>query len=142
MGYWMRFFDTKNKPLTLKSLASALRRIDRKLGIDLGQLTYAGEDFAQIEISEPGDGTFDEELAAFRKSVAAKRGKKVAAAKAKVLATLDAARRTVVVRVGGHRDALDLLDIVWDWLFQHRSGLLQADYEGFYEDEILIFALK
>src|SRR5215471_13023505 len=106
MGYWMRFFDTKKKPLTLKSLGSALRRVDRKLGIALGQLTYDGEDFAQVEVSEPGDGTFDEELAAFRKIVAAKRGKKDAAGKVQVLATLDATKRTVVVRVGNHRDAL------------------------------------
>lgn len=142
MGYWMRFFDTKKKPLTLKSLGSALRRADRKFGIALGQLTYNGEDFAQVEISGPGDRVFAAELASFRANVAAKRGPKVAATKAKVLATLDATKRTVVVRVGDHDDALDLLDVVWDWLFEHRSGLLQADGEGFYEDETLILALK
>lgn len=142
MGYWMRFFDTKKPALTVKSLTSALRRIDRKFGYDLGELTYDGEGFAQIEISKPGDGVFDEELANFRECVEAKGGKKVAAARTKVLATLDATKRTVVVRVGDHDDALDLLDTVWDWLFAHRSGLLQADGEGFYEDEVLILAVK
>ena len=142
MGYWMRFFDTKNKPLTLKSLVSGLRRGDRKFGFDCGQLTYDGEDFAQIEISEPGDGIFDEELANFRAAVAAKRGAKIADAKAKVLEVLDKVKRTVVVRVGGRADALDLLDSVWDWLFEHRTGLLQADAEGFYEGEDLVLALK
>ena len=52
------------------------------------------------------------------------------------------AKRTVVVRVGDHDEALELLDIVWDWLFTHRSGLLQADGEGFYEGEELILPVK
>src|SRR5262245_34910330 len=138
----MRFFDTHKKPLTLANLRAGLRRVDRGFGIDSGQLTYDGEDFAQVEISKPGDGMFDEELAGFRDAVAALSGKKVATAKAKVLKTLDATKRTIVVRVGDHDLALDLLDSVWDWLFEHRSGLLQADREGFYEGEVLILALK
>jgi hypothetical protein len=142
MGYWMRFSDTEKKPLTLGRLRSALRRLDGKFDIALGQLTYDGADFAQIDISQLGDGVFDEELANFRASVAAKRGTKSAAAKAEVLATLDKVKRTVVVRVGGHDDALSLLDTLWDWLFSHRSGVLQADGEGFYQDEDLILALK
>ena len=142
MGYWMRFFDTKTPVLTLKSLTSALRRLDRKFGLDSGQLTYDGVAFAQIEISQPGDGIFEEEVANFRDCVEAKRGTKIADAKAKVLATLDSAKRTVVVRVGDHDEALELLDIVWDWMFAHRAGLLQADGEGFYEDEELLLAVK
>ncbi|MBN9118308.1 MAG: hypothetical protein J0I06_03960 [Planctomycetes bacterium] len=142
MGYWMRFFDTHKKPLKLGTLRSALRRIDRKFDLDRGQLTYDGADFAQVEISEPGDGTFDAELAEFRAAVEAKRGTKVAAAKAQVLETLDKTKRTIAVRVGGHGDALDLLDTLWDWLFRRRSGLLQADGEGFYQDEDLILPLK
>jgi hypothetical protein len=138
----MRFFDTKTPALTLKSLTSALRRLDRKFGLDSGQLTYDGVAFAQIEISQPGDGIFEEEVANFRDCVEAKRGTKIADAKAKVLATLDSAKRTVVVRVGDHDESLGLLDIVWDWLFAHRAGLLQADGEGFYEDEELILAVK
>ena len=62
--------------------------------------------------------------------------KKTAAAKDRVLAVLGSTKRTVAVRVGDHDDALDLLDSVWDWLFEHRSGLLQADGEGFYEDDL------
>ena len=142
MGYWMRFFDTKTPALTLKSLTSALRRLDRKSGLDTGQLTYDGIAFAQIEMSRPGDGIFEEEVANFRDRVAAKRGTKMAAAKGKVLTTLDSAKRTVVVRVGDHDEALELLDVVWDWLFAHRAGLLQADGEGFYENEELILAVK
>ena len=142
MGYWMRFFDTKTPALTLKSLTSGLRRLDRKFGLDSGQLTYDGVAFAQIEISQPGDGIFEEEVANFRACVEAMRGPKNADAKAKVITTLDSAKRTVVVRVGDHDEALELLDIVWDWLFAHRAGLLQADGEGFYEDEELILAVK
>ena len=142
MGYWMRFFDTEKKPLTLRSLRAGLHRSDGGFDISQGQLTYNGEDFAQIDISEPGDGIFDEELAEFRANVAAKRGAKSAAAKSEVLAILDSAKRTIVVRVGGHAEALSLLDTLWDWLFSHRSGILQADGEGFYQDEDLILALK
>lgn len=142
VGYWMRFFDTKTPPLTLRSLTSALRRIDRQFGLDAGQLTYGGAAFAQIELSRPGDGIFEEEVANFRNCVEAKRGAKAAGAKAKLLATLDSAKRTVVVRVGDHDEALELLDVVWDWLFAHRSGLLQADGEGFYDGEELILPVK
>jgi hypothetical protein len=142
MGYWMRFFDTKKPALTLRSLTSGLRRIDPRFGFALGQLTYDGADFAQLDVSKPGDGLFDEELATFRACVEAKGGRKSAAAKAEVLATLDATRRTVAVRVGDHPEALDLLDTVWAWLFEHRAGLLQADGEGFYDGEELILAVK
>jgi len=141
MGYWMRFFDNHKKPLKLANLRAGLRRVDRKFDIEMGELTYNGEAFAQVEISEPGDGTFDDELANFRTAVAAKRGAK-SASKAKVLTTLDEVKRTIAVRVGDHDDALDLLDTVWDWLFDHRSGLLHAEGEGFYEGETLILALK
>ena len=85
MGYWMRFFDTKKKPLTLNAPRLGLQRIDRKFGTSLGQLTYDGAAFAQIDISVPGDGTFDNELAEFRTNVAAKSGKKSAAAKARLM---------------------------------------------------------
>ena len=115
MGYWMRFFDTHKKPLKLSTIRSALRRIDRKFDVDVDHLTYEGEPFAQIEISVPGDGVFDQELADYRANVEAKRGKKDA--KIKVLETLDKVKRTIAVRVGGRVDALDLLDALWDWLF-------------------------
>ena len=56
------------------------------------------------------------------------------------------AQRLICARVlWGSRDTeatLSRLDVLWDWLFTHRSGLLHAEGEGFYEDDELILALK
>jgi hypothetical protein len=37
----------------------------------------------------------------------------------------------------GHDNA-DILDQLWDWLFDHFAGLLQVDDEGYYNRDTLI----
>lgn len=55
----------------------------------------------------------------------------------RVLEVLTRVREMIAVQVlFGGRDiesTLTRLDPLWEWLFAHRRGLLQADGEGFYD---------
>ncbi len=149
----MRFFDTA-KPLTLRNIRTALRRHDRLYELDIptaanprhGVLRYTGVVHAEIDLSVPGDGTFDDEIAEMLASVAAIRGRTKAHAKGLVEETLRTAKQTVVVcvRFGAKEleNTLERIDPLWDWLFDRGSGLLQADGEGFYDEDGLILAVK
>lgn len=154
MGYYMRFFDATRKPLTLRNIRTALRRYDRQYELAIptvtnprhGILWYAGVVYAEVDLSEPGDGVFDDEIVEMLAEVAAIRGRKTDDAKNLVEESLREAKRTVVVcvRFGTKEleETLARIDPLWEWLFDARSGLLQADGEGFYNDDGLIFAVK
>jgi len=138
----MRFYDTDPRPLHFAELLAGLREIDPAFDIDGGFLLYNGEWYAEITIDAPDDAFFDWQTDSLKAELGATAG----FGKDRVEAVLRTAQRQVFVRVlSGGRDietTLSRLDVLWDWLFAHRSGLLQADGEGFYEDEDLILATK
>ena len=151
MGYSMRFYDTDTRPLFVSEIRAGLREIDPQFDIDdandalgSGYLTHAGALYAEISIDGPDAEYFNYDWSAdcLRVSVANEH----TAGKHRVEAVLRGAQRMVHVRVRwGGRDAettLSRLDVLWDWLFTNRSGLLYAEGEGFYEDEELILPLK
>lgn len=154
MGYYMRFFDTEKKRLTLRSLRTALRHHDREYDLDIndpahpqhGILTYSGVVYAEIDISEPGDGAFEEEIAEMRARVTSVRGKGKASEKQIVQEILGEAKRTVVVcvRFGTKEleETFSRIDPLWDILFSERVGLLHAEGEGFYDEDGLLLAVK
>lgn len=71
MGYYLRYISNDVDPLDLAVLMQGLREIDagleirrssdREMGQD-GELYCGDELYAEIEVSLPGDGLFDEEL--------------------------------------------------------------------------------
>jgi hypothetical protein len=142
----MRFYDTDPRPLRISDIRAGLREIDPSFdfdgdGPDSGYLVYAGEIHADITIDSPDGAYFDWHTDTLKAEVIAD-----GPGRERVEAVLRDAQRQVFVRVRwGGRDpeiTLSRLDVLWDWLFAHRSGLLHAEGEGFYEDETLILALK
>ena len=146
----MRFFDTSEQPLNLDAVNAALRQIDPAYCLEIfpetaalqGELHYRDGVYSEIEINQSGDGLFDEEVQEQLEAVEeAEEGDP-----APVEEILRAANRSVVVRVlwqdRNTEDTLARIDPLWTWLFQMRSGLMQADGEGYYNSHGLVLAVK
>jgi hypothetical protein len=136
MGYYMRFIYSDPTELTAEMIQRALKAIDEKYAVSAeGEMAYGGVAFGVLEINLPGTELFDEELDEFREEIEEEDEQQ----KAVVLKTLDAAQGILAVQVlSGGADAeqsLDWLEPLWDWLFENRNGLLQADLEGFYDKD-------
>jgi len=146
MGYYMRFFDTSEKPLTIGEIEAALRetnpayRLEVPVGAKIPQADLYLRDglYAEIEINEPGDGLFKDEIAEMLEFLKDAEGK----ARKRVEKVLKGARRIVSVRVLGQdretERTLAGIDPLWKWLFSTRAGLLQADGEGYYDADDLV----
>ncbi len=146
MGYYMRFFDTSEKPLTIGDIEGALRSADpayrleapESAKIPQADLYLRDEPYAEIEINQPGDGQFDDEIAEMLEFLEDAEGK----ARKRVAKVLKGAKRIVSVRVLGQdretKDTLAGIDPLWRWLFSGRAGLLQADGEGYYDAHDLV----
>lgn len=144
MGYTMRYITTEDRDLTLALIESALREMDAAYAVtntdlpDLGDLMYGETKLGILEINRPGEDIFEDDLAEFRDLV----GKGDSAEQQHVRDVLDRSQAMVVVEaIWQGTDAepvLSKLDLLWDWLFAHYPGLLQADNEGFYEGDKLI----
>lgn len=149
MGYYMRFYDTDPRPLYISEIRAALHEIDSQFEMDQGSdslssgdLLYAGALHAEVTIDVPDHDYFVSE----RDSILEEVARSGAASRHQVEAVLRSAKRQICLRVRwGDRDAestLSRLDVLWDWLFAHRSGLLHAEGEGFYQDETLILTMQ
>jgi hypothetical protein len=146
MGYYMRFFDTSDKPLTIGEIEGSLHEVDPRYRLerpddaDIPQADlYLGDDlYAEIEINEPGDGLFEAEISEMLELLDNSEGR----SRNRVESVLKQSRRTVSVRVLGQGretdDTLAGIDPLWKWLFSTRAGLLQADGEGYYDAHDLI----
>jgi hypothetical protein len=49
--------------------------------------------------------------------------------------------RPILTEDGDIERSLDPLDVLWDWLFEERGGVLQIDGEGIYGEEGLLIQL-
>ena len=138
----MRFFDTDPRPLHISELRAGLREIDPAFDIDGGFLLYDTAWYAEITIDPVGSDYFESEVRSILADVTEGSG----AGQDRVLKVLHDAKQQICLRVlYGGRDpeaTLSRLDVLWDWLFTHRSGLLHAEGEGFYQDDELILAVK
>jgi len=146
MGYYIRFFDTSETPLTIGEIETALREVDPGYRLEAPEAaTIPQADlylrdglYAEIEINEPGEGLFEDEIAEMLEFLEDAEGK----TRKRVEHVLKGARRIVSVRVLGQgRDTettLAGIDPLWKWLFSRRPGLLQADGEGYYDADELI----
>lgn len=145
MGYYMRFFDTSEKPLTIPDIEVALQREDaayRLVAPETAQIPQAnlflGDGlYAEIEINLPDDGLFKEEIEEMLELLEDAEGQTQ-----RVEDVLRGAKRIISVRVLGQgretEETLAAIDPLWQWLFSTRAGLLQADGEGYYDSEGLI----
>lgn len=150
MGYYMRFYDPDPRPLRVAQIRAGLRRFDPAYGVEpngrgCGLLVAAGDPhpYGELEINGGRQQLFHSERAEMLEALTGNRGK----GRKRVEDVLRAAQRVVSVRVlHGSRDSettFELLDCLWDWLNDTRpGGLLHADGEGYYEDEVLILKVK
>lgn len=144
MGYYLRYITTNQQAITLPVIAAALQALDPAYTLagdqvdDIADLLH-GETFCGVlEINRPGDDIFEDDLREFRDMV----GTGETEAERRVLAVLANAQAMVAVEAiwqgTDSESALGRLDPLWDWLFAHHTGLLQADNEGFYDADDLI----
>jgi hypothetical protein len=146
MSFYVRYYITDEDDLSLAQLEAGLKEFDSSYAVphqaDAGELHYAGDVYAQIEINRPGDGLFDEELEETIDGVALTGGPRAQ----QVIDTLREVRQTVALRVlwqgRDSEQTLTKIDPVLVWLMMNREGMLQVDGEGFYEGEELIFEME
>lgn len=143
MGYYMRFLITDPAPVDLATLAASLRSTNPRYQLDFDSgaatLSLSGVPIARIEVNTPGDGLFEDELAELEEAASEGSGPGEARV-ANALAGVQAIFAVQVLGAASRGDgSLESLDPVWEWLFTNHKGLLQADAEGYYDSEGLIF---
>ena len=147
MGYYMRFISTDERKLSLKEIESALKENDSNYKIDRdddaeGTLMYDDGVYGLLEINEEGDGIFEDEIEMLKEKVEAAEGEN----KQSVLDVLEKSESLLFVRVvdQGRNDeeTLEKINPMLDWLIKNREGLIQADYEGYYDASGLIFEVN
>lgn len=148
MPYRMRYFDTSDEPLTIQDIQEAMKREnpDYRLEIfkdskrPLADLYFGDAIYAQIEINQPGDGLFDEEIQEMLDFLLDCEGED----RKRVEKLLKAAKQTIAVQVLWQdreaEETLSRIDPLWQWLFLSRKGLLHADGEGYYDEDGLTLA--
>lgn len=140
----MRFFVTDSKPVTLNEIECALQNIDahyalRNIEFDEMAALYHGDTLlANIEINLPEDDIFQDDIAEFLDLV----GEGDTPTENLIRDVLKTTQIMVVVEAfwegTDSEPVFAKIDPLWDWLFAQRSGLSQADSEGFYDAEGLI----
>jgi hypothetical protein len=147
MGYLMRFISTDEQMITLTHIKDALKKIDLAYNIsndeipDLGDLLYGDVRCAIIEVNRPGEDIFEDDLEAFHDML-----KGDTLVEQQIRQALNTATAMVVVEAfwegENSENTLQRIDPLWDWLFEHFTGISQADSEGFYDRSGLILERK
>lgn len=142
MSYHLRFLITDAGTLDVDALRDSLRAINRKYRLDLeegaGELRLGTEVIGELRLTTPDDDSFEDELAMLEEAASEGTGK----GEARVADALATVNQILAVAVPGKvhgREALESLDPLWEFLFSSREGLLQADNEGYYDEDGLIF---
>lgn len=135
----MRFFLTGGPPPSLGDLAAAVTAADPSglVARDAaeparGDLYFGGVLYAELEANGPGDEIFEEDRLDLLDELAKQDDPNAAEAVEVVRWSTGA----VVLRVyePGHDD-WPRLNLIVDWLFATRTGLLQVDEEGFFDHD-------
>ncbi len=148
MGYYMRYITTDAAPITLAAIEKALQEIDADYSIintelgDLGDLMHQEMLCGQIEINRADDDIFEDDCQELKELVQGIDDPN----EQTVLDTLEKARAIIAVEAiwdeSDSETVLEKIDLLWDWLFATHTGLLQADNDGFYDQDGLILELN
>jgi hypothetical protein len=145
MSYYMRYILTDGAPPSLAMIEAALRERDSEFSLVVDVLEdttadlYHGDElYGELEINQRGDPLCDEDLEDFEEEL----HKQDDPNREIVLDALAKATGMVVLHVlrDGHENPARL-NLLWDWLFEIRAGLLQVDEEGFFNAQGRIVAL-
>lgn len=142
MGYYMRYFTSDARPVSLSEMEAGLRLFDPAYGIttegDSAELRYGDGLYGVIEINRPGDGLFEDEIAEEIEQIRDNDSPN----RERVIQALRNANATIAIQViYQDRDAestFATMNLLWKWLFANRQGLLQADGDGYYDEFGLI----
>ncbi len=150
MGYYMRFITTDSRPSSIADLRTALKAAHPAWDLNetsggtrlSATISFEGALYGDLEINHPGDGLFEDELQELKEFLEyAGKG-----SKRKVTQTLSKATAIYAVQVlwqgRDTEETLDKLQIFWDHLFARHAGLLQADGEGYYDDNGIVLAVE
>lgn len=133
MGYYLRFLVTDSQEISLVQVEAGLKQSNLDYRISDGDLMLGEDVLAEIEINCPSDGLFDEEIEELTEEVQEKRSRN----KKRVAEVLQQAKAIVAVRVlsqgRDEEETMEKLVPLWEWLFVNRTGLLQADADGYYD---------
>lgn len=149
MGYFMRFFITDPTPITLNDIAAALTAIDSAFAlnpdpqlVDFGALQHSGKLLADVEINHAGEDILDEDRDELRELLTFSQHD----SRDRVVKVIDAVQSAVVLEAywqgWDSEPVLEKTDLLFDWLFDHYSGLLLMDGEGFFDKDTLILPMK
>jgi len=144
MSYFIRYILVRDET-TLATIEAALHLIDPNFNIQVdqsevetGDLYFKSDVFGEITVNRPGDGIFEDEIAELRKQLETL----THLDKPLVQTALDVARSMVALHVlQAGNDNPDILDQLWDWLFDQYPGLLQVDEEGYYDADGLFLPI-
>jgi hypothetical protein len=144
VGYFFRFFAADAQGLDFLSVQTALRKLDPQYRLEIDELrelavlSYGEQRLALVEINGQDDDIFQDDLAEFRDLV----GDGNSPAENRVREVLQTTQTIVAVEAQWEGEdaepVLSRIDVLWEWLFTSRKGLLQADGEGFYDADGLI----
>jgi hypothetical protein len=142
MGYYMRFFVEDGRPLTLDEVANGLRSIDPGFRIEAdGTLHRADQLLGQLEVISNGDDVLRDEINEFLEMIEDAEGPRTAELANRLNQVTAVLGVQVLWQGRTSEQTLNLLDPLWNWLMEHRGGLIQADGEGFYDGRQLMVAL-
>jgi len=149
VGYYMRYIVDEDKAISLDIIETALKRVDASYNLaakdqenEHAELMLGTDLYGELEINRRGTELMDEEFEELLEDVEEAEGEGLQ----KVQNLLRDAHFTVVVRVlwQGREavETLEKIDPLWEWLFGQYSGLLQADGEGYYDENGQILEVK
>ncbi len=147
MTYFMRFIYAMGDLLTIPDIQEALAdsfsgftlQSDASDRANAADLIYGDAVYGEIELNGENEDLFREDIAELLELL---EGSQEITAPA-VRRHLETATGMVALKVSeeGHYNA-EQLDVLWDWLFETRGGLLQVDGEGFYDIDRLVLPLE
>ncbi len=146
MGDFIRYIITTAHDLTLDGLNQILKEVDPEFSIipdrastNSGDLLHGSEVYGEIELNQPGDQVFIEDLDDLREELIDIEGEE----KDTVLRGFAKATGMIALELSeeGHQQ-YRRIDPVWDWLFEHYPGLLQIDEEGYYDQDNQLLAVE
>jgi hypothetical protein len=133
----MRFFLADGPPPTMAAIAAALGQRDSSAllahdGVEdaRADLYFADTLYAEIEVNTPGDEVFDEDRDELLDELAKQDDPQAAEVAEHLRQTTGAV--VLCVYEPGHED-YRRLNLLIDWLFETRVGVLQVDEEGLFD---------
>ena len=130
MSFYIRYFITEDRVVTLPELEAALRQASPGYGIDADIIVLDGEEFGQIDIIERGHPFWDDELAVVGEWAEERRGREA------LRTALGQARSLVTVQpIWSREDAetRSVLRPLFEWLLAHRAGVLAVEGGTFHD---------